>query len=41
MFSPMLIGEPVPTKGRLKVPDAPGFGVTLNADLDLNRPFTH
>lgn len=41
MFSPMLIGEPVPVKGRLKVPDAPGFGVTLSPELTLNRPYTH
>jgi L-rhamnonate dehydratase len=41
MFSPMLVGEPVPVRGRLKVPDDPGFGVSLSKDLELNRPHTH
>lgn len=41
MFSPMLVGEPVPVNGRLKVPDDPGFGVSLSEDLELNRPHTH
>jgi L-rhamnonate dehydratase len=41
MFSPMLLGEPVPVRGRLKVPDDPGFGVSLSKDLELNRPHTH
>ncbi len=40
MFSPMLLNEPVPVNGRLKVPDGPGFGVELNPDLDLARPYT-
>jgi L-rhamnonate dehydratase len=40
MFSPMLLNEPVPVNGRLKVPDDPGFGVELNPDLDLARPYT-
>lgn len=39
MFHPQLIGEPVPVNGRLKVPDAPGFGVELNRDLGLVRPY--
>lgn len=39
MFHPQLIGEPVPVDGRLKVPDAPGFGVELNRDLSLHRPY--
>ena len=30
MFSPMLVGEPVPVNGRLKVPETPGFGVELS-----------
>ena len=30
MFSPLLVGEPVPVNGRMKVPDTPGFGVELN-----------
>lgn len=39
MFDPLLLGEPVPVDGRLAVPDAPGFGVELNRELDLHRPF--
>ena len=39
MFHPQLIGEPVPVKGRLKVPDTPGFGVELNRDIPLHRPY--
>lgn len=41
MFSPMLVGEPVPVNGRLTVPDTPGFGVELSTDLDKHRPYTH
>ena len=41
MFNPLLLDEPVPVKGRLKVPDAPGFGVRLNPDCKLSRPYTH
>jgi len=37
MFSPLLLDEPVPVNGRLKVPDAPGFGVRLNPECKLNR----
>ena len=39
MFHPQLIGEPVPVNGKLKVPDAPGFGVELNRDIALHRPY--
>ena len=39
MFAPLLLGEPVPRNGRLRVPDEPGFGVQLNRELDLERPF--
>jgi L-rhamnonate dehydratase len=39
MFSPLLLDEPVPENGRLKVPDRPGFGVRLNPDVPLTRPF--
>ncbi len=36
MFSPLLIDEPIPENGRLKLPDRPGFGVRLNREgLDL------
>jgi L-rhamnonate dehydratase len=41
MFSPMLLGEPVPVNGRLKVPETPGFGVELNPALEKLRPYTH
>lgn len=41
MFSPQLLGEPVPVNGRMRASalDAPGFGVELNRDLDLHRPY--
>lgn len=41
MFSPMLLGEPVPVNGKLKVPETPGFGVELNPKLEKLRPYTH
>ena len=41
MFSPVLLNEPVPNKGRLKRPVTPGFGVELNPDVDCRRPFQH
>ncbi|CAO3434603.1 Mandelate racemase /muconate lactonizing enzyme related protein (MR/MLE) [Azospirillum endophyticum] len=41
MFNPLLLDEPVPVNGRLKVPDRPGFGVRLNPDCALSRPHTH
>jgi L-rhamnonate dehydratase len=40
MFSPLLLDEPVPQNGCMKVPDRPGFGVRLNPDCKLIRPFT-
>ena len=36
MFSPLLLDEPVPTNGRMKLPDRPGFGVRLNPECRLN-----
>jgi L-rhamnonate dehydratase len=39
MFHPQLLDEPVPVNGRMKVPDRPGFGVRLNPDLSLHRPY--
>jgi L-rhamnonate dehydratase len=41
MFAPQLLGEPVPENGRLKISalDKPGFGVTLNPDVPLRRPY--
>ena len=43
MFSPQLLGEPVPENGRLRISalDKPGFGVELNRDVALHRPYTH
>jgi L-rhamnonate dehydratase len=41
MFSPLLLGEPVPAGGRIRLGDEPGFGVELNRALPLERPFTH
>jgi L-rhamnonate dehydratase len=41
MFTPLLTGEPVPERGRIAAAalDRPGFGVELNRELDLERPF--
>ncbi|MGH9632605.1 MAG: L-rhamnonate dehydratase [Bryobacteraceae bacterium] len=41
MFHPLLLDEPLPVKGRMKVPDRPGFGVRLNPQCELHRPYTH
>jgi L-rhamnonate dehydratase len=43
MFAPQLLGEPVPEKGRLRASalDRPGFGVELNRDISLHRPYGH
>ena len=41
MFSPLLLDEPVPVNGRLKLPDTPGFGVRLNPECKLHRPHPH
>jgi L-rhamnonate dehydratase len=41
MFHPQLLGEPVPVNGRLKLSDKPGFGVELNRELPLHRPYAH
>ncbi len=35
MFSPLLLDEPVPENGRLRLGDAPGFGVRLNPACTL------
>jgi len=37
MFTPLLLDEPVPQNGRLKLPDTPGFGVRLNPECALTR----
>jgi L-rhamnonate dehydratase len=39
MFHPQLLGEPVPVDGRLRLTDAPGFGVELNREAELHRPY--
>jgi L-rhamnonate dehydratase len=41
MFSPLLLDEPVPLDGRMKLPDTPGFGVRLNPQCHLHRPYSH
>jgi L-rhamnonate dehydratase len=41
MFSPILLNEPVPVNGRMKVPETPGFGVELNPRVEKFRPYTH
>ena len=44
MFSPLLLDEPVPENGRLRTSeftDRPGFGVRLNPDCSLTRPYNH
>lgn len=41
MFTPLLLDEPVPVNGRMKAGalDKPGFGVRLNPDVKLHRPY--
>jgi len=41
MFAPQLLGEPVPRNGRIKLSelDKPGFGVELNREVKLHRPY--
>jgi L-rhamnonate dehydratase len=41
MFTPLLTGEPVPERGRIKASalDRPGFGVELDRSPALERPF--
>ncbi|PSJ38980.1 L-rhamnonate dehydratase [Allosphingosinicella deserti] len=43
MFHPQLLGEPTPENGRMRASalDKPGFGVELNRDIALHRPYTH
>lgn len=41
MLSPLLLDEPVPQGGRLRLPDIPGFGVRANPDCTLTRPYEH
>jgi len=41
MFTPLLLDEPVPINGRMKASalDKPGFGVRINPDVKLHRPY--
>ncbi len=41
MFTPLLLDEPVPVNGKMQVPDRPGFGVRLNPECNLVRPYEH
>ncbi len=41
MLNPLLLDEPLPVNGRMKVPDLPGFGVRLNPACERARPYTH
>lgn len=43
MFSPLLLDEPVPVDGRMSISklDRAGFGVRLNPECELHRPYTH
>jgi L-rhamnonate dehydratase len=41
MFTPLLLDEPVPVNGRMRasILDKPGFGVRLNPECALHRPY--
>jgi L-rhamnonate dehydratase len=39
MMYPLLLDEPVPVGGRMRLPETPGFGVRLNPDCVLHRPY--
>jgi L-rhamnonate dehydratase len=39
MLAPVLLDEPLPVDGCIRLSDAPGFGVRLNPDCVLARPF--
>ncbi|WP_347554146.1 L-rhamnonate dehydratase [Robbsia sp. KACC 23696] len=43
MFHPQLLDEPVPENGRMRASalDKPGFGVRLNPECKLHRPYDH
>lgn len=43
MFNPLLLDEPIPENGRMRASrlDAPGFGVRLNPECQLARPYNH
>jgi L-rhamnonate dehydratase len=39
MMTPLLLDEPLPSGGRMKLPETPGFGVRLNPACPLHRPY--
>ena len=39
MMAPILLDEPPPEGDMIRLPDRPGFGVRLNPDFALQRPF--
>ncbi|RBP83444.1 L-rhamnonate dehydratase [Marinomonas rhizomae] len=43
MFNPLLLDEPVPLNGKMNISalDKPGFGVRLNPECELSRPYIH
>ncbi len=43
MFAAQMLGEPVPVNGRMRASalDTPGFGVELDRDVVLHRPYMH
>eukprot|EP00698_Gefionella_okellyi_P020098 TRINITY_DN6271_c0_g2_i2.p1 TRINITY_DN6271_c0_g2~~TRINITY_DN6271_c0_g2_i2.p1 ORF type:complete len:374 (+),score=70.21 TRINITY_DN6271_c0_g2_i2:145-1266(+) len=41
VFGELFESEPLPNKGFLDVPDSPGWGVKLNSNLKLTRPYKH
>lgn len=36
-YHPLLVDEPIPINGKLKVSDKPGFGVELNKEIEFNE----
>jgi L-rhamnonate dehydratase len=41
MYGPLFTNEPLPERGKITLSERPGFGVDLNRDQKLTRPFTH
>lgn len=41
MYGPLFTNEPLPERGRIRLSSDPGFGVKLNRELRLSRPFSH
>lgn len=40
-LAPLLLGEPLPERGHVRLGETPGFGVELNRELTLARPHRH